>query len=49
MDDDTMLQDRAADAGDVIETEPCFDVTEAAAAYLATHLLEDAPADGAVL
>jgi len=34
--------------GDVIEVEPCFELTDAAAAYLASHSLTDAPADAHV-
>lgn len=30
-----MLEQRVAEAGDVVETEPCFELTREAVAYLA--------------
>lgn len=37
MDDALELRERVACIGDVIETEPCFDLTPEAMAYLAQH------------
>lgn len=37
MDADQIISERVAEAGDVIATEPCFELTEAALAYLAEH------------
>lgn len=45
MDDALHLTEVVAADGAVIATEPLFDLTDAAAAYLASHSLADAPAD----
>lgn len=37
MDEALLLTDRVADAGQVIDTEPCFELTPEAFRYLAAH------------
>lgn len=43
-----MDDQQRAQSGDVIDVEPCFELTDEAAAYLASHSLADAPADAHV-
>jgi hypothetical protein len=42
---DLILTERVAAPGDLIETEPCFELTGDAIVYLATHSLASARAD----
>jgi hypothetical protein len=45
MDDVLTLTERVAEPGDLIEVEPCFELTDAATMYLAVHSLDAAPMD----